>query len=253
MNRFFVTAVVTATIILISSTASGQATPVKKPGPSASAEASGGVSAPNPQLEARINRLIMQINLKPNLLTVNESNVVMKEPNHQPYHPDGTRNQDFTVRPDLSHPNISQALNVEQNRDKWTNELIQIGKPAVPALVKALTNEKYEYRYYYARALGGIKDMRAVPTILKYYEDGGKQVNLAKLIRMSGDEAAARECENKGVVMKKAAVDALEQISGQKYGDDYAKWKAWWDQNKTGVDAIPVPKHYSANPVTSPQ
>lgn len=206
------------------------------------------VSGPDAQLEARINRLIYQINLKPNLMTVNQSNVVMKEPNHQPYHPDGTRNQDFTVRPDYTHPNLSQAINVEQNRENWTNELIQIGKPAVPALVKAVTLEKYEYRHFYARALGGIKDKRAVPALLKYYKDGVKQVNLASLIRMSGDEAAANECDNKGRVMKQAAVKALEQISGQKLGDDYAKWEAWWQQNKAGVDAIPVPVHYTATP-----
>ena len=204
------------------------------------------------QFQARINRLIQLINLKPNLIAVNQSNQVLKDPNWRPYNPDGTRNQDFTVRPDYSHPSISRAVNAEQNRETAVNELIKIGKPAVPALVGAVTNEGYEYRQYYARALGGIGDMRAVPAILKYYRDGVMQVNLARMIRESGDAAAAGECENKGRVMKQAAIKALEKMSGQKFGDDFAKWNQWWNENKANVNALPVPKHYSASPVTAP-
>ncbi len=204
--------------------------------------------SPDNQVQARINQLIKLINLKPNLITVNQSNQVIKDPNQQPFNPDGTRNQDFTVQPDYSHPSMSQVINADQNREKWTAELIRIGKPAVPALVKALTYEGHEYREYYARALGGIRDPRAVPAILKYYQDGVIQMNLAKMIRSSGDEAAAKECEKKGQTMKQAAVKALEQISGQKLGDDLAKWNQWWIENKANVKPLPVPKHYSANP-----
>jgi hypothetical protein len=244
MLRFFF--LVILALMILSASAFAQDPAVRKP-----SQESTPARGADAQVQARINQLIKLINLKPNLVTVNQSHQVVKDPNHQPYNPDGTRSQDFTVRPDHSHPSISQAINVEQNRETWTRELIQIGKPAVSALVKALTYEGHEYREYYARALGGIGDLRAVPAVLKYYQDGVIQVNLAKMIRSSGDQAAAMECEKKGQTMKQAAVQALEQISGQKFGDDLAKWNQWWIENKAKVEPLPVPKHYSANPAPS--
>lgn len=202
-------------------------------------------------LQKRIEWLIRNINLKPSMVTVNQNNQVVKEPDHKPYNPDGTRNQDFVVRPDYSHPDISNAVNVDANREKWMLELIQIGKPAVPALVKAVTYEGHEYREYYAQALGKIGDMRAVPALLKFYQDGVMQLSMAKMIRSSGNETVAKECEAEGNKMINAAVQALEDISGEKYGKDFNKWQLWWRGKKENVDALPVPTHYKVDS-TSP-
>lgn len=205
------------------------------------------------EVRLRVLDLIRRMEYKPDGVVVNEQVKVIRDPNRPAFNPDGTRNQDFTVRPDSEHPSLAGIVHQEENRERYAQELIQIGQPAVPELVRALTNEGYEFRPLYARVLGEIGDMRAVPALLKFYEDGRQQLQMAKATA-GLDPALAAEAEKKGTEKKQAAIAALERLSGQKLGDDPAQWESWWNGHKDKVQALPVPVHYSADPaaVSSP-
>ena len=202
-------------------------------------------------VQLRVQELIRLIETKPSGVFVNEQVKVIKPPDHQPYNPDGSRNQDFTVRPDTEHPAVADKIYVEERREQYLQELIKIGQPAEPALIRAMIFEGYEFRPLYCRALGEIKDLRAAPALLKFYEDGRNQLMVAKAARQL-DPAAAAEAEQKGRARTAAAIAALENLSGQKFGDDPAKWQAWWDSRKGQVQPLPVPTLYSVNPSTAP-
>lgn len=51
------------------------------------------------------------------------------------------------------------------------NELIEIGKPAVPALLAALDKSKYETKFLICEILGGIRDERAVQPLVKLLQE----------------------------------------------------------------------------------
>lgn len=67
---------------------------------------------------------------------------------------------------------IKQLLNdnplmVEEAR----NELLEIGKPAVPALIKALDSEKPQLRYLTCEILVELRDERSLPALIKSLKD----------------------------------------------------------------------------------
>ena len=204
--------------------------------------------APNdPNLQVRIQQLIQLIETKPSGVVVNEQVKVVTDPSRPAYQADGTRNQNFKVRPDNEHPSVSGIMHVEQNRENAVQELIRIGKPAVPALARAVMNEGLEFRFLYARALGEIGDLRAFPTLLKFYEDALNQLKVARAAA-SLDPVLSAEAERKGTAGKQAAHTALEKLSGQKLGDALGPWQAWWQTQKGKVEPLPVPVLYTANP-----
>jgi len=196
------------------------------------------------EIQKRVKELIDLINLEPNVLMVNPKAQVVKDPNWQPYTPDGKYNQDFKVVPDDSAPEISQALQIEQNRAKWTNELVQIGLPAVPELVKAVLDEGKKYRHFYVTALGLIKDVKACPAILKYYYEGVEQVKLAKSLEQLGAGEEPEKLRQESIFRKGVAVEALKSISGKDFGDDYPKWEQWWKETEKKIGPVELPKLY---------
>lgn len=200
--------------------------------------------APAANVELRVQELIRLIETKPSGVYVNQQVKIAPDSDRAAYHADGRRNQDFTVRPDDDHPSISGVMHYEQNQEKYLRELVQIGPAAVPGLVRAATYEGYEFRNLYARALGQIKDLRAVPALLKLYEDANNQLMVAKAAERF-DPAMAAEAARKGNACKQDALAALAAVSGQNFGDDLNRWKAWWETQKGAVPALDVPKHYS--------
>jgi len=64
-----------------------------------------------------------------------------------------------------------------------------------------------EQRIQAANSLGRLKDRRAVAPLL------------------TALDSADKEC-------KAAFVQALKDITGQDFGDNAAKWRAWWELNK---------------------
>jgi len=196
------------------------------------------------EIQKRVKELIELINQEPNVLMVNPKAVVVKDENWRPYTPDGKYNQDFKVIPDDSSPEVSQALKIEQNRQKWTNELVMIGLPAVPELIKASLDTGRKYRYFYITALGLIKDVKATPAILKYYQEGIDQEKLAKSMEKMAAVEDAEALRKEAIFRKGVAIEALKNISGKDFGDDYAKWEQWWKDMEKKIGPVELPKLY---------
>ena len=193
----------------------------------------------DPAAEARIRALIAAIEDKPSGLIVNNSGRIDAPPANQPYNPDGSRNENFRVTPNPSSGQAALLQNPEQRRSQALAELIRIGRPAVPFLCMALMMEAYEHRPLYAQALGEIKDPRAVPHLLKYFEDGKMKVSLAATVARSGDAAMAKKLEDEGRLMMTDATAALAKITGRNFGPDLGKWRQWWEENKAKVGPTP--------------
>jgi hypothetical protein len=98
------------------------------------------------------------------------------------------------------------ALNTAPSADfAELNELVRRGPVAVPDLVTALkTSESWQV----PKALGAIKDSRAVDALI---------------------EALARR---PGSPYKEVTVEALEMITSQKAGTDAQDWKAWREKSR---------------------
>jgi hypothetical protein len=204
----------------------------------------------DPAVQKKVLELISLIEMKPTGVFVNNQGRVEVPPNHQPYNPDGSRNQDFTVTHDTPSGGAIM-VNHEQKRQQAVRDLIAIGRPAVDELARALTREYMTYRSLYAYALGEIRDPRAVPALLKYLEDGQEKLKNVPFVRENGDPAFAEQLEASGNKMIQDAGEALSKITGQNYGPDLAKWKEWWEANKDRVGPTPNLIEYTANPPSS--
>ena len=190
--------------------------------------------------DARIRALVLAIEDKPNGVIINNAGYIEKAPVNQPYNADGSRNENFRVTPDLSGMEAVYALNGEARKQKAYDELVRIGRPAVPLLSMAVVMEAYEQRPLYVKALGEIRDPRAVPFLAKYMEDGKMKVSMAPMVMRAGNTVESRKMEADGKKMMADSADALQKITGQAYGPDVARWRAWWDQNKAKVQG-PMP------------
>lgn len=202
----------------------------------------------NPSAEKRVMELVRTIESKPTGLVVNNRGVVNAPPEHQPYNPDGSRNQNFQVNPDYSSGEAANLMGHEERVKAAKAEIIKIGKPGVPALCRALVNGGNEKRDFYAAALGIIGDPRAIPALLRYMEEGRKRVTMASTYRDSGATAQAAQMEKSGKKIMERAADSLSKISGESFGTDMAKWRAWWEANKARVGPTPNLNLFSANP-----
>jgi len=226
------------------SQSSGQTAPVIQPAVISSSTAS--MANVKNAIQERVIELIKLINLEPNLLMINPKAQVVKDPDWRPVTEDGKYNQDYRVVPDDSAPEISQAVNVEQNRQKFTRELVSIGLEAVPELVKAVLDPANKYRHYLISALGQIRDVKASPAILKIYWDAVEKEKVAKSLESMGAAADAAQMRLETAADKKAAIDALKLLSGQDFGDNYPKWEAWWKETEKKVGKVELPKLYEA-------
>lgn len=197
-------------------------------------------------IQERVRELIKLINTEPNLLMVNPRAQVVKDPDWRPVTPDGKYNQDFKVAPDDSAPEIAQAVNLDQNRNKWCHELVHYGTDAVPELVKAVLDPANKYRSYLIDVLGQIKDVHAAPAILKYYWDAVEKDKVTKSLAAMGASEEAAKIKQEAEQDKKVSIEALKSLSGQDFGDNYPKWEAWWKDMEKKIGKVELPKLYDA-------
>lgn len=191
-------------------------------------------------LDARIRALILAIEDKPSGVIINNAGYIENAPANQPYNPDGSRNENFRVTPDLSGANTAYMLNGEQRKQKAYEELVRIGRPAVPLLSMAVVMEGYDQRPIYVKALGEIRDPRAVPHLIKYMEDGKMMLSMAASMVSLGNTVEAKKLQCDGNKMMADAADALAKITGQNYGPNLGPWRQWWEQNQSKVQG-PIP------------
>ena len=77
----------------------------------------------------------------------------------------------------------------------------------ISSLISALTDESWNVRYAAAKALGELKDARAVEPLI----------------------SALKE---KNLYVRSRAANALAEITGERFGHDHTKWQSWWQENK---------------------
>jgi len=106
---------------------------------------------------------------------------------------------------------------------------------AFQALLQALTNDNRRTVTEAIEALGRLGDTRAVGPILHACKDETLQGSGGKALGAIGRPAfglliEALKDENPGI--RAAAARALKWTAKQNLGEDYDKWKKWWEENK---------------------
>jgi len=201
----------------------------------------------DPAAEKRAAELISMIESRQSGLFINNKGKVQQAPDNRPYSADGSRNQNFRV----SHSHEGGAISVQEidkPRAQAVKELIEIGKPALPCLCRALVNDTYRYRRFYVLALSEIKDPRAVPALIEYMQEGRMRKSTAQSIKSINPDTASK-LESEGDNMMEEAAAALSRITGEKFGKDLSKWRAWWEANKERIGPTPSLQSFTANPV----
>lgn len=110
---------------------------------------------------------------------------------------------------------------------------------AVEPLISALSRER---RGAVVWALGEIADPRAVDHIIPVLSDDNadlRSVSATALRKIKDPRAvgpliaALEDRDGRGRWEISAIVAALRELTAQRFGDDLAKWREWWEQNKT--------------------
>jgi HEAT repeat protein len=107
-------------------------------------------------------------------------------------------------------------------------------------LLAALLVSRPGIRSAAIEALAGLTDPRVVPGLAKVAADakadlGARQAALYALGRSSRKDAGAvlvAQLESDSEGLRRTAVIALTELSGQNFGPDVAKWQSWWDRHK---------------------
>ncbi len=108
---------------------------------------------------------------------------------------------------------IQELSNPQATRFKALNELITIGKPAVPTLIHEM---KTSDNWQIPKALGAIGDERAVAPLMEKLD----------------------QCRQPP--MPEVIAEALQRLTGEDFGVKAEAWSAWWRQkNKQGSDSGP--------------
>jgi HEAT repeat protein len=107
-------------------------------------------------------------------------------------------------------------------------------------LLAALLVSRPGIRLAAAEALSGLTDARLVPGLEKVVADtkadlGARQAALYALGRSGRKPAGAvlvDQLANDNEQLRRTAIAALAELSGQNYGADADKWRAWWERHK---------------------
>ncbi|MHB9025985.1 MAG: HEAT repeat domain-containing protein [Armatimonadota bacterium] len=103
----------------------------------------------------------------------------------------------------------------------------------VDALLQALAKGDQQMREAAATALGAQGDVRAVPELLRAVQEDTTRVRVKAMQALGALKAKEAidpliaVLQEPGMRVKVAAVEALKTITGQNFGEDAARWKAW--------------------------
>lgn len=119
---------------------------------------------------------------------------------------------------DAYGPNFIIAAFLEEGdwrvHDFLLDKLVKMGVPIVAPLIAVLKDKRWRVRYNAVRALGKIKDSRAVEHLIAFLKDE--------------DERDIHNIHN----LRRFAVGVLKKITGKDFGKEQARWKKWWKENK---------------------
>ncbi|MHC4084126.1 MAG: tetratricopeptide repeat protein [Planctomycetota bacterium] len=114
---------------------------------------------------------------------------------------------------------IKELHNPDAPRFAALNKLIKIGQPAVERLITELEKSN---DWQIPKALGAIKDKRAVGPLIKKWQ----------------------KCD--WSPMKEVIAEALERITGKKLGQDKQKWDKWWQETRRFISPEATIKSFMA-------
>jgi hypothetical protein len=110
---------------------------------------------------------------------------------------------------------------------------------AIPFYTKiALEDSDAAMRRRAVIALGMTKDRRAVEPLIRAMKDREFVVVMlaARYLGKIGDERAVEpligNLRSQNVGVRQWSYNALKTVTGKDFGEDYAKWKAWYEKNK---------------------
>jgi len=109
---------------------------------------------------------------------------------------------------------------------------------AIKPLIIALKDKDHEVRSKAARALGQIGNADVVDPLIESLKDEATRVRAAAVValgntkdlRAAGPLIAA--LKDKEEYVTQFVPKALKNITGQDFGEDQAKWQAWWEENR---------------------
>jgi hypothetical protein len=111
-------------------------------------------------------------------------------------------------------------------------------KKAVEPLIKALNDTVSDVRWGAASALGKINDARAVAPLIKVLADEDSFVRraaveaLGEIRNKSAIAPLIEALKDKDEKVCSCAAVALANITKQDFGEDYTKWKEWYEKSK---------------------
>jgi HEAT repeat protein len=110
------------------------------------------------------------------------------------------------------------------NRDEYIMgtawALVDMADKDSPLLPKYLKAKELKTRWLILWAYGASGNKQAVGLLMSYVGDQTKINSWVRDIDMYRDTYG------------QYAIDALEKITGLRYGNDVAKWRAWWAKQK---------------------
>jgi HEAT repeat protein len=115
---------------------------------------------------------------------------------------------------------------------------------AVPSLIRVLvtdTSVDGEIRVAAVANLAAIGDRRAVEPLLGALADPADIVRDAAAAALGdlGDDRAIEPLipcfADRAFFVRSTASRALTRLTGEDFGVDQAKWRAWWEKNKTNL------------------
>jgi len=111
------------------------------------------------------------------------------------------------------------------------------------ACIAALQSPNWAARAYAAKALGEIRDRRAVLPLrgVLWDRDGGVRSAAARALGEIKDPRAVEPLlaalSDADKTVREEAEFALRMITGANFAQDTRQWTQWWEQNKSDVDA----------------
>ena len=108
----------------------------------------------------------------------------------------------------------------------------------VDVWIAALRDDDWQDRRQAAEALGTMKDSYAMEPLTNALSDEVPEVRAAAASALGaiGDsysvEPLLSRLQDKDASVRRASADALTKITGQKFGEDAGRWRAWWEENQ---------------------
>jgi HEAT repeat protein len=127
----------------------------------------------------------------------------------------------------------------EELRVRAVHALGSIGEPALVKLVEALGSHYEDVKLEAVRCLGYLRYKAAIPRLIEALIDkNGDRYWRVSVIYALGEigepavEPLIEVLKDEDNDVRYLAADALKDITGKDFGEDYEKWKEWREKNK---------------------